>query len=78
MIKKYLHILLVIAIMLLACEYAFAASDFDKPDFSTTPGGSEIGKLVGNINDMAKTIYLIQPIFFLCTVKLPMLVLTLF
>jgi hypothetical protein len=57
MIKKYLHILLVIAIMLLACEYAFAASDFDKPDFSTTPGGSEIGKLVGNINNMAKEIH---------------------
>ena len=57
MIKKYLHILLVIAIMLLACEYAFAASDFDKPDFSTTPGGSEIGKLVNNITIMAKEIH---------------------
>ncbi len=55
MIKKYLHILLVIAIMLLACEYAFA--DVATPDFSGTPGGSEIGKLVNNITNMAKEIH---------------------
>ena len=57
MIKKYLHILLFIAIMLLVCECAFAASDFNKPDFSNTPGGSEIGKLIDNITKIAEKIH---------------------
>ena len=54
MIKKYLHILLFIAVLLLTCEYAFAA---DAPDFSETPGGSEIDKLIDKITTMAKEIH---------------------
>ena len=54
MIKKYLYILLFIAALFLTCEYAIAA---DAPDFSETPGGSEIDKLVNEITDMAKEIH---------------------
>lgn len=56
MIKKYLHILLFIAVLLLAYECSYA-NDFMTPDFSDTPGGAKIGELVANITATAKKIH---------------------
>lgn len=59
MIRKCLYILLFIAALFLACEtsYAKGAVTLSKPDFSQTPGGSNIGELITNITKMANEIH---------------------